>query len=444
MSEDVRGERKSAAMTTQSEIVVPETFDQPSEEVSADDYVHPRHSNNPRVTSNYLEPQHADGEEDEETLETESQSVFLSLVKQLGYGMDLTRIVLPTFVLEPRSFLETACDFICHPFLIEEAIETADPVARFVKVVRFYLSAFHTRPKGVKKPYNPVLGELFMGKIETVDGTVSVLNEQVSHHPPITATYFENAKQQYILSGHIQPVSNFLGTSVAAHLRGYLTLRFLSLGETYTMTLPSAYASGFILGPLRRELGGKVTVECASSGLKCELEFKRKPMLRGKYNQVSGFINQGETRLYDINGDWTKEFTIQNVSTKEISPFLIISTLQSFPVTTNPLPKQNSFESQKLWRHVTHYLRAGNVEEASKYKHELENMQRAGVRERKERGDEWVPKYFEQIEDGTFRFKNFRDSPFSPEEISASPNFSAMHSNDPFSLSETWTGEDKF
>jgi hypothetical protein len=28
-------------------------------------------------------------------------------------------------------------------------------------VVKFYLSGFYKKPKGLKKPYNPVLGELF-------------------------------------------------------------------------------------------------------------------------------------------------------------------------------------------------------------------------------------------------------------------------------------------
>lgn len=33
-------------------------------------------------------------------------------------GMDLTKIALPTFVLEPRSLLERVTDFFSHPELV--------------------------------------------------------------------------------------------------------------------------------------------------------------------------------------------------------------------------------------------------------------------------------------------------------------------------------------
>lgn len=33
-------------------------------------------------------------------------------------GMDLTKIALPTFVLEPRSLLERITDFFSHPDLV--------------------------------------------------------------------------------------------------------------------------------------------------------------------------------------------------------------------------------------------------------------------------------------------------------------------------------------
>lgn len=40
-----------------------------------------------------------------EDLNEESGSILMSLISQLSYGMDLSRVTLPTFVLEPRSLL---------------------------------------------------------------------------------------------------------------------------------------------------------------------------------------------------------------------------------------------------------------------------------------------------------------------------------------------------
>lgn len=43
------------------------------------------------------------------------KSVILHLLSQLKLGMDLTRVVLPTFILERRSLLEMFADYMAHP-----------------------------------------------------------------------------------------------------------------------------------------------------------------------------------------------------------------------------------------------------------------------------------------------------------------------------------------
>ncbi len=44
-------------------------------------------------------------------------SVITHLLSQVRIGMDLTKIVLPTFILEKRSLLEMYADFLAHPDL---------------------------------------------------------------------------------------------------------------------------------------------------------------------------------------------------------------------------------------------------------------------------------------------------------------------------------------
>jgi hypothetical protein len=60
------------------------------------------------------------GDEDREVLPEENKSILLGMIKQLKNGMDLSRVTLPTFVLEPRSFLERLTDFMLHPQPIVE------------------------------------------------------------------------------------------------------------------------------------------------------------------------------------------------------------------------------------------------------------------------------------------------------------------------------------
>lgn len=47
----------------------------------------------------------------------ENKSVILHLLSQLKLGMDLTKVVLPTFILEKRSLLEMFADCLGHPNL---------------------------------------------------------------------------------------------------------------------------------------------------------------------------------------------------------------------------------------------------------------------------------------------------------------------------------------
>lgn len=47
-------------------------------------------------------------------------SLITHLLSQLRIGMDLTKVVLPTFILEKRSLLEMYSDFFAHPDLFVE------------------------------------------------------------------------------------------------------------------------------------------------------------------------------------------------------------------------------------------------------------------------------------------------------------------------------------
>jgi hypothetical protein len=46
----------------------------------------------------------------------------MHLLKQVRPGMDLSKVVLPTFILEPRSFLEKLSDYYHHCDILEEYV----------------------------------------------------------------------------------------------------------------------------------------------------------------------------------------------------------------------------------------------------------------------------------------------------------------------------------
>lgn len=141
----------------------------------------------------------------ENDISMESQgSVVTHLLSQVKIGMDLTKVVLPTFILERRSLLEMYADYFAHPDLFLRIADQKDPRERMVQVVKWYMSSYHAGRKSsvAKKPYNPILGEVFrchwdvpeLEKDATLaaDGPVpwcrrdqlTFVAEQVCHHPP--------------------------------------------------------------------------------------------------------------------------------------------------------------------------------------------------------------------------------------------------------------------
>ncbi|VEL34879.1 unnamed protein product [Protopolystoma xenopodis] len=103
-----------------------------------------------------------DAEEDLGSMQSHG-SVISYLLSQLRIGMDLTRITLPTFILERRSALEMYADFLTHADLWTSIPDGISPRDRMIACLRWYLSAFHAgrRSEVAKKPYNPILGEIF-------------------------------------------------------------------------------------------------------------------------------------------------------------------------------------------------------------------------------------------------------------------------------------------
>lgn len=119
---------------------------------------------------------------------------------------------------------------------------------------------------------------MFYSKWESnTSGTTKMIAEQVSHHPPVSAFYFENRKSNIVFNGHIYTRSKFLGNSAACIMEGQSQLYFINRNaEEYIITMPTAYVRGVIWGTLIMEMGGKVTLACKANDLSCELEFKTK------------------------------------------------------------------------------------------------------------------------------------------------------------------------
>ncbi|GMT35541.1 hypothetical protein PFISCL1PPCAC_26838 [Pristionchus fissidentatus] len=310
----------------------------------------------------------------------ENKGLLWALLKQVRPGMDLSKVVLPTFILEPRSFLEKLSDYYYHADLLHEASLEEDPHMRMLKVARFYLSGFYKKPKGLKKPYNPILGETFRCCWEHPDGSSTFyVAEQVSHHPPISSLFVSNRKAGFDVSATILAKSKYYGNSVSAMMLGKIRIRLLNRGETYTVGLPFANCKGIMIGSMTLELGGQVVIECDRTAYTCTLDFKLKPFLGGTMNVINGQIKLGKETITDIDGHW--DGVIQYKSVKDGSR----STLwEATPATFErrltrkeiPIENQGDWESKRLWIKVSEAIANDDQYKATEEKTVLEDDQR--------------------------------------------------------------------
>ncbi|CAD5122142.1 DgyrCDS10592 [Dimorphilus gyrociliatus] len=338
-----------------------------------------------------------------EEVEEENKSLIWSLVKQVRPGMDLSKVVLPTFILETRSFLDKLSDYYYHSDLLSEAVHEEDAYGRIKAVVKWYLSGFYKKPKGLKKPYNPILGETFRcywHHTKTNSKTFYVA-EQISHHPPVSAFYVTNRREGFAISGSILAKSKFYGNSLSAILDGAARLTLLKRGEEYVITMPYAHCKGILIGTLTMEMGGKVSIACEKTGYKAEIEFKLKPFLGSgeASNRIVGKVKFGHEALACIEGHWDDEIFIKEKSSNEQSlfwsptPEIKSKRLKRFTV---PVESQSDMESERLWRLVSEAIQNGDQNGATREKTVLEEEQRRHAKERKAKNIAWVPKLFEK------------------------------------------------
>ncbi|XP_055900549.1 oxysterol-binding protein-related protein 8-like isoform X2 [Biomphalaria glabrata] len=336
-----------------------------------------------------------------EEVDEENKSLIWTLVKQVRPGMDLSKVVLPTFILEPRSFLDKLTDYYYHADILSEAVQQETALERMKMVVRWYLSGFYKKPKGLKKPYNPIIGETlrcYWFHPKTKSRTFYVA-EQISHHPPISAFHVTNRHDGFNINGCILAKSKFYGNSISAILEGVATLTFLERGEDYLMTMPYAHCKGILLGTLTMEMGGKVSIDCPKTGYHCDLDFKLKPFFGNgeSANRITGRITMGQEVLCTFEGHWDQQIYIKELTNREKVVFWDPS-----PETRNkrltrytvPIDFQLDNESERLWRYVSAAVIDQDMHAATEEKHKLEEIQRSEAKERYKANAQWVPKWF--------------------------------------------------
>uniref|UniRef100_A0A8C7I7R5 Oxysterol-binding protein n=1 Tax=Oncorhynchus kisutch TaxID=8019 RepID=A0A8C7I7R5_ONCKI len=360
---------------------------------------------------------HDDEAEDQGESVEEHKSVIMHLLSQVRLGMDLTKVVLPTFILERRSLLEMYADFFAHPDLFVSIADQLEPKERMVQMVKWYMSAFHAGRKSsvAKKPYNPILGEVFFchwdlpseseeptepsseGPVPwSSANSVSFVAEQVSHHPPISAFYAECLSKKIQFNAHIWTKSKFLGMSIGVHNIGQGCVSCLEHDEHYILTFPNGYGRSILTVPWV-ELGGECNINCSKTGYSASIVFHTKPFYGGKKHRITAeiFPPNDKKSFCSIEGEWNGVMHAKWAS-GENSLFIDTKKMGCIKKKVRKLEDQLEYESRSLWKDVTVSLKSRDIDAATEAKHRLEEKQRGEARERKENEMQWETRLFHE------------------------------------------------
>jgi oxysterol-binding protein-related protein 9/10/11 len=256
-----------------------------------------------------------------------------------------------------------------------------------------------------KKPLNPFLGELFLGKWNEESGETTLVSEQVSHHPPVTAYCITNEKHRVRLQGYNAQKASFSSTIHVKQI-GHALLTLYPPGseqmETYLITLPALHIENLIYGAPFVELGKFIHI-VSSTGYVAKIDFSGRGWLSGSKNSFTASLwkeGEGSERdpAYSASGRWSDAFTIKQGDSKrgkEVVSFKP-SQIKLAKLAVAPPEEQDPVESRRAWSKVAQSIEKGDMDAAAHFKSRIENAQRALRKQEQEEKRTWQRVFFSQ------------------------------------------------
>lgn len=228
-------------------------------------------------------------------------------------GKDLFRFPIPVNFCEPISMLQRICEGMEHAALLNTAAACSDPLVRIQYIAAFVVSEYASTDGRIGKPFNPLLGETFE-YVSAVDD-YRYISEQVSHHPPVSASFCESPRFAYYAEVRVR--SKFWGKSMELTPEG---LCHLHIGaEHYSWKKVATSIHNIIVGKLWLDHHGTVTITCHSTGLRCTVEFHRTGWRASHAKKISGSICDCDgNELYKLAGSWNSHVDSLNVCSGDI------------------------------------------------------------------------------------------------------------------------------
>ncbi|AMD19093.1 HBR192Wp [Eremothecium sinecaudum] len=348
-------------------------------------------------------------------------------------GKDMTRMNLPVTFNEPTSLLQRVGEDLEYSDLLDAAATFEDSTLRLLYVAAFLSSSHSSTIKRVAKPFNPLLGETF--EYARPDKNYRLFTEQVSHHPPISATWTESPKWDFFGESYVD--SKFYGRSFDIKHLGlwYLRLRPDNNDpeELYTWKKPNNSVIGILIGKPEVDNHGDVKVTNHTTGDYCLLHFKARGWRSANAFEVRGEVyDANDVKKWVLGGHWNDaiyakrvmknnatedlnldrvkrrrsitsagpsydghKFMVWHINERPDSPF----NLTSFAITLNaPQPSLMPWiaPTDSRRRPDQRAMEDGRYDEAAEEKRRVEDKQRQARRQREAENIVYQPRWFKK------------------------------------------------
>eukprot|EP01107_Rhizomastix_libera_P007584 TRINITY_DN22605_c0_g1_i1.p1 TRINITY_DN22605_c0_g1~~TRINITY_DN22605_c0_g1_i1.p1 ORF type:complete len:505 (+),score=165.49 TRINITY_DN22605_c0_g1_i1:22-1515(+) len=196
--------------------------------------------------------------------EEERKSTLLSLLST-SLGMDVTSgFSVPVYFCEPSSNLTRMAEMFEYEEILKESVNMSS-IERLACVSLFVISGLSNCQRYLK-PLNPLLGETF----EYVDPRgFKFFAEQISHHPPISASHCESKEFTFWQQAHVK--TKFMGNTLELYPNSKASLFFHESGDFFSFTPPLSKLHNLIIGSTWIEFYGECKIENLTTGDVCTL-----------------------------------------------------------------------------------------------------------------------------------------------------------------------------
>jgi len=359
-----------------------------------------------------LKVENPDGTESKEEIYNKEDRASLWKIISSKLGMDVTvGVSLPVFFMEPLTVLQRQCEMLHFAELLDEGANCENSLDRLAYVAVFAATAYNGTER-FGKPFNPILGETF--EYEDKENNFRFIAEQVSHHPPISASHAESPN--YVFWQDSRPTTKFLGNYIDLSPGSRTHVYFPKTRDHFVYSvLPTTRVNNLIIGSIWIDHFGTLVINNLKNGESCSLTFEKCGWLGSGRHAVNGYVKDASgNNALSITGKWSDSISVKWLYESGKEPKDTTKVLWKRP-SNNSLGKHKFTEfCFKLNEASAQYtkvlpptdsrlrpdrkgLEVADIGEAAMAKTKLEEKQRSDKRTREQRKETWAPRWFKEI-----------------------------------------------